>query len=97
MNINLENRLYKVANRVYFGYTALNVHNQRGRYFIRWNGKQINIKEIPILPIEKDCVFEYILNGLSVTHPCIAMDYWIYRWRLGNKISIKDYKLKFNL
>lgn len=97
MNISLEGRLYKVANKVYLGYNRVNVHNQRGRLFIKWKGKQINIKEIPVLPVEKECVFDYIFEGGFRNYPCPAMDYWIYRWRMKIKISIEKYIDKFNV
>lgn len=98
MNIDLNRRLYKIGDRVYFGTTKLNVHNQRGRFFIKHNGRQTNIKDIPVLPEEEpDPVFNYIFKGGSVTHPCPAMDYWIYRHRMGNKISVSDYKTKFKI
>jgi len=50
MNIDLTNRVYKVDDKVYKGYTPLTVQNQRGRLFIKYRGKQVNIKDIPVLP-----------------------------------------------
>ena len=97
MNINLEGRLYKVGHIVYLGYTPLIVHNQRGRFFIHYRGKQINLKEIPVLPVEKDAVFDYIFEGGFRKTPCPAMEYWIYRWRMKIKISISDYIKKFSV
>lgn len=97
MNIDVTNRLYKIGSRVYFGTTELNVHDQRGRLFIKHNGRQTNIKDVPVLPVEQDPVFDYVFKGGSVKHPCPAMDYWIYRHRMGNKITVNDYKNKFNV
>ena len=97
MNISLEGRLYKVGVIVYLGYTLVKVHEQRGRFFIHYRGRQINLKEIPVLPVEKDCVFDYIFEGGFRNYPCPAMDYWIYRWRLKIVISIEKYIDKFNV
>lgn len=97
MSIDLTGRLYKVDNRVYLGYNQVVVHNQRGRLFIKYKGRQINIKEIPVKPDEEDCVFNYIFGGQFKTHPCSAMEYWIYRHRMGNKITISQYKEKFKV
>lgn len=86
MNININNRLYKVDNVVYYGYNRLNVHNQRGKFFVKYKGKQVNLKNIPVLPKEdNDPVFDYVFEGGFQSYPCIAMDYWIKRWRLGYK------------
>lgn len=96
MSIDLTNRVYKVDDKVYKGYTQLTVQNQRGRLFIKYRGKQVNIKDIPILPkVENDWCFNYIFAGLSISYPCPAIDYFIYRHRLGNKIKESDYKIKF--
>ena len=98
MNIDLKNRLYINNNKVYLGTTELNVHNQRGRLFIKYKGKQVNIKHIPLLPTnETDCVFEYIFNGGVIKYPCSAMEYWIYKHRLKHKITAKEYKQKFEV
>lgn len=98
MNIDLSNRLYKIDNRVYIGYNQVTVHNQRGRLFIKHKGRQTNIKDIPVLPGSgEDHVFNYVFAGGFQTHPCPAMEFWIYRHRLGNKISVTDYKKKFNV
>ena len=98
MNIDLTNRVYKVGDKVYNGHTQLNVQEQRGRLFIKYKGKQRNIKDIPVLPQEKDdYVHSYVLGGGFIRFPCPAMDYWIMRHRRGRKISTTDYKNKFNI
>lgn len=97
MSIELKNRLYKIGSKVYYGTTALNVHDQRGRLFIKHNGRQTNIKDVPVLPVEVDPVFDYVFLGGSVTHPCPAMDFWIYRHRMGNKITTNQYKINYNV
>lgn len=96
MNIDLTGRMYKVDTNVYIGYTPIPVKEQRGKLYVNYKRRQINLKDIPVLPQpEKDPVFDYIFEGGFSKYPCIAMDYWIYRWRLGNRISTKDYVLKF--
>jgi len=60
------------------------------------NRRRIGVSEIN-KPDENDYVGNYIFGGGFTTHPCPAMDYWIYRHRLGNKISIADYIKKFNI
>ena len=98
MNIDLTNRVYKVEDKVYKGYTPLTVQNQRGRLFIKYRGKQVNIKDIPALPkVENDWCFDYVFGGLSVNFPCPAIEYPIHRHRLGNRISVDDYKKKFGI
>lgn len=98
MSINLTNRVYKVGQQVYKGYTPLTVQNQRGRLFIKYRGKQVNIKDIPALPeVKNDWCADYIFGGLSVRYPCPAIDYFIHRHRLGNRISAQDYKEKFKI
>ncbi len=44
-----------------------------------------------------DIVFQYIFKGLFVTHPCPAIEFWIYRHRMGNRISVYDYRVKFKV
>lgn len=98
MDIDLTNRVYKVDDKVYKGYTPLTVQNQRGRLFIKYRGTQVNLKDIPVLPqSENDCVYNYIFDGGSINYACPAMDYWIYRHRMGNRISVKDYAVKFSI
>jgi len=58
--------------------------------------RRIGVNSIHI-PNQTDIVFKYIFGGLYITHPCPAMDFWIYRHRLGHRISVKEYKIKFNV
>jgi len=91
--------MYKNGVNVYIGYTPIPVKDQRGKLYINYKGKQVNLKDIPQLPQteENDYVGNYILKGGSVTHPCPAMDYWIYRHRLGHRITIADYVIKLKV
>ena len=97
--INLEGRLYQNGGAVYFGYKALKVHTQKGRLFVCYKDRQVNIKDIPVLPkpATDDYVFDYICNGGSQNYPCSAMDYWIHRHRRGIRIGYKEFKQKFNV
>ena len=83
---------------VYNDDKELKVKFQRGRRFIHFAGKQININQIPfkIQPIG-DHVYNYIFEGLYKTYPCPAMEFWIYRHRFKNKITPKEYAIKFNV
>lgn len=96
-NINLEGRMYKQGSSVYIGYTPITVHDQRGRKYVNYKGRQVNLNDIPVLPKEAkpDPVFDYIFNGQFATHPCHAMDYWILRHRLKQNIRPHQYKLKY--
>jgi len=98
MNVNVEGRMYKSGANVYIGHMPIPVKDQRGKLYINYKGKQVNLKDIPQLPIpEKDYVFNYVFGGGSVTYPCTAMDYWIYRHRMGHRINTTDYIKKFNI
>ena len=70
---------------------------QRGRYYIHAENKQTTVTDIVLRKEERDCVFDYVFGGGSVTHPCPAMDYWIYRHRMGNKITTSQYRQMFNV
>lgn len=48
-------------------------------------------------PPENDYVYNYIFAGGFMHYPCPAMDYWIYRHRLGHKVTVEDYKKKFHI
>src|SRR5690349_13398224 len=95
MKINVEGRLYIKDNQVYFGYNPLTVHDQRGRKFVKHRGRQINLKNIPHFPgIDEsdDPVFDYVFKGGFQHYPCLAMDYWIARWRMKQNISTRKFK-----
>lgn len=96
-NINLEGRMYRVGDCVYIGYIQMNVYEQRGRKYVNYKRKQVNLNDIPILPKEDkpDPVFDYIFNGQFATYSCHAMDYWIKRHRLKHDIRIGEYKAKY--
>ena len=54
-------------------------------------------KKIQVFETVNDWCFDYIFGGLSVKYPCPAIDYFIHRHRLGNRISSEDYKHKFKI
>ena len=62
---------------------------------VNYRGNKYSVSKLPIRTSPNDPVFDYIFNGGFINYPCPAMDYWIYRWRLGKKISIQQYKEKF--
>jgi len=66
--------------------------------YVNYNGTKIGLSKIPTIAVIKDdYVGDYIFGGTFLEYPCPAMDYWIYRHRLGNKISVSDYKKKFKV
>lgn len=81
---------------VTYGNKPYRIQNDRGHLHIvvYENSRR---KKITVKQTERDCVFDYVFKGGSVSHPCPAMDYWIYRHRMGNKISVSDYKKKFKI
>ena len=58
--------------------------------------KRIGISEIN-KPAENDCVYNYIFEGGFTNYPCPAMEYWIYRHRMGHRITTKEYAVKFKV
>lgn len=81
---------------VTYGKGVYRVQNDRGHLHIvvYHDGKR---KKITVKQVERDPVFDYIFKGGSVRFPCPAMDFWIYRHRMGNKITVREYKTKFNI
>jgi len=65
-------KLYKTCTGVYSGTRQLPVKNQRGRQYVNFKGKQINIKEIP--EKETDVVFDYVFNGKFLENPNPILD-----------------------
>lgn len=60
------------------------------------NGKRQRIGLSALQP-ESDCVFDYVFKGGAQTHPCPAMAYWIYRHRMGVRITTTDFVKKFGV
>ena len=82
------------ADTVMFAGRNYRIQNDRGhRHIVVIDGsgrRKMTVKELLT-----DCVFDYIFGGGSVTHPCPAMEYWIYRHRLGHKITTTKYRERF--
>ena len=59
--MNTENQLRKTCTGVYAGTRQLPIKEQRGRKYVNFQGKQVNLKDIPegFAP-EEDEVFRYI-------------------------------------
>lgn len=71
------------------------IKQQRGRYYIQHSKGQLTVTE-KVKEVNDWC-FNYVFGGLSVKFPCPAIDYFIHRHRLGNRISAQDYKEKFKI
>lgn len=96
--MNLTNAKYDCTRNLIFVHgEKYTVKIQRGRYYIHAENKQITVTDVVLKKANNDCVFDYVFGGGSETHPCPAMDYWIYRHRMGNRITVKEYKEKFNV
>lgn len=87
--------VYIQNGNVYCGTRQLTVKDQRGRKYVHFGGRQVNIKSIPEKKAEPDAVFDYVFGGGHATHPCPAMSYWIMRHRMKQRISISDFKRKY--
>lgn len=55
----------------------LTIKDQRGRKYVHYNSKQINIKTLPELKPAWDLFQWYVLDGLFETYPCAVMDWWV--------------------
>jgi hypothetical protein len=73
------------------------IKKQRGRLYIQHATGQLTVTKKLNDTATEDWCFAYIFQGLSVQYPCPAIDYFIYRHRLGNRITAKKYKEKFNI
>jgi hypothetical protein len=73
------------------------IKQQRGRYYIQHATGQLTVTAAVNARANNDWCTCYILEGLFQTHPCPAIDYFIYRHRLGHRITTRDYKIKFNV
>lgn len=92
------NKLYatKEAVTVSYGKGDYRIQNDRGYrhivVFIDGVRKKIQVHETV-----NDWCFDYVFGGLSVRYPCPAIDYFIHRHRIGNRITTQDYKEKFKI
>ena len=85
------------SDTVIYGHRSYRIQNDRNHlHIVVYEGgvrRKITVK----MGEKTDCVFDYIFGGGFEKYPCPAMDYWIYRHRLGNRISVKDYAVKFKV
>lgn len=84
------------ANTVTYGNSEYRIQNDRGHLHIviRENGQR---KKITVKRHESDWCFDYVFGGLSVKFPFPAIEYFIHRHRLGNRITAQQYKEKFKI
>ena len=78
----------------------LPVKEHNGWKYVNCDGKKIGLTKIEIAVNEQvsdDPFLDYVLKGWYQTTPCPAMEYFFYRYRNGKKISVSDYKIKFNI
>jgi len=73
------------------------IKKHRGWKYVNYGGRKIGINSIQKTTNYTDYVFDYIFGGGSEKYPCSAMEFLIYRHRLGHEISTEDYKNKFNV
>lgn len=75
----------------------LPIKYHRGWKYINYEGKKIGVNTLPKITDNVDEVFNYIFSNGFQTNPCPAMDYWIYHHRMGNRITVDEYKVKFKI
>ena len=75
----------------------LPIKEHRGWKYINYEGQKIGLNKIPIKPTYTDPVFEYVFGGGAQQYPCPAMDYWIARYRMKQKITPQQFKTKYNI
>jgi hypothetical protein len=52
------------------------------RVYVNYNDKQISVTKLPTKKLIRDFddfIFWYVFTDLHVTHPCLAMEYFIHR------------------
>jgi hypothetical protein len=71
----------------------LEIKEHRGWKYVNYKGTKIGLSSIP----EKhdDFLLDYVFSLQFITQPCPVINYLIYRYRLGKKISPKEYSVKF--
>ena len=73
------------------------IKQQRGRYYIQHAAGQLTVTAAVNAQQDNDWCTNYIFGGLFQTHPCPAIEYFIYRHRKGHLITAADYKIKFKV
>jgi len=65
------------------------------RVYVNHNDKQVSISKLPQKKMIRDFddfLFWYVFTDLHISHPCIAMEYFIHRKMGNNNISFIGYK-----
>lgn len=79
---------------------VLPIKEHRGWRYINYNGRKIGVNTIPVLQKDGDSndpLTDYVFKGWYTTHPCAAMEYFFYRYRVGHKVSANQYKSQFKI
>ena len=83
----------KETNTVTYGLKSYRVQNDRGHLHIvvRKDGlrSKITVKHKPEYPY--NVFFHYYLEGFSITHPCLVMDWWLEMSTKKRIIPIGDF------
>lgn len=88
--INYRDRNYRVQNANGWKHIIVTENGIKQRIGVN----KVNVSKEENKP---DIVHQYIFGGLFETHPCPALEFWIYRHRMGNRISVYDYMVKFKV
>lgn len=70
-------------------------HKGKERYYIQHSKGQLTVTEK--VNAYTDWCFDYIFGGLFQKFPCPAIEYFIHRHRMGNRIRPQAYKEKFKI
>jgi hypothetical protein len=68
-------------------------HKGKERYYIQHSKGQLTVTSK--VNGYTDWWFDYVFGGLFQRYPCPAIDYFIYRHRMGNRINAIEYKNSF--
>jgi phage pi2 protein 07 len=77
----------------------LPIKEHNGWRYVNYQGTKVGVSKLAVKHYtnNNDPVDDYIFNGGFTTYPCPAMDYWIYRHRLLNRITDAAYAAKFGV
>ena len=77
---------------------VLAIKEHRGWQYVNYQGRKVGLSTLPTAndtPKPYDIFINYVASGLYITHPCKAVEYWLYRYRLHKKITPTQYQQKF--
>jgi hypothetical protein len=77
----------------------LSIKEHNGWKYVNYQGAKVGLNKLTVKQNvnSNDPVYDYIFNDGFTTAPCPAMDYWIYRHRLLNRITAAAYAAKFGI